>query len=220
MDKKICTTLLDLVFPKDLECLFSGLPNNVSICSDIWSDQWQIHHYMGITSHWLDSDWIIQKRIIAFRVFDERHTSDNIFKLIKIMLEEYNLTNKIFSISFDNASANTASIDELINNCSPILGGKYFHVRCICHVLNLCFQDGLLVSQNYLISPIKTALNYSRGHPQLMKKWFRFCKCIMYPPKGFLEMFLLVGIQHMICLLILLVIKIYCVVLFNKITVL
>lgn len=155
-----------------------------------------------------------------------RHSSNYIlylrhaFKLIKIIIEKYNLTNKRFSILFDNASANIASIDELINNYSLILGGKHFHVRCICHVLNLCVQDGLLVSQNNLISPIKTTLNYLWGHPQLMKKWFDFVKCITYPPNSFLEMFLLSGIQHIICLLILLVINIYCVVLFNKIAVL
>lgn len=170
---------------KDLEILFSNFDSKVSVCCDIWSDHWQIHHYMGITCHWVDNDWIIQKRIIAFRVFDERHTADNIFKLIKIILEEYNLTNKIFSISFDNASANTASVFDLINNCSPILGGKYFHVRCICHVLNLCVQDGLLVSQNNLVLPIKKALNYLWGHPKLMKQWFEFCKMHNVSPKRF-----------------------------------
>lgn len=70
------------------------------------------------------------KRVIAFRFFDEKHTADKNFKLRKVILEEYNLTTIIFL--FNNASANIVSIYEFINNCSPILGRKYFHVRCIC----------------------------------------------------------------------------------------
>jgi len=38
-------------------------------------------------------------------VFDERHTASNIYRLIKVIVKEYCLTNKIFAINFDNASA-------------------------------------------------------------------------------------------------------------------
>lgn len=54
----------------------------------------------------------MQKRVIASRVFDERHTIDNIYRM-KTILEEYYFVFKFFSISFDNAFVNTASIPEL-----------------------------------------------------------------------------------------------------------
>ena len=60
----------------------------VCICSDIWCDHWQSHSYMSITCHWIDNEWFMQKRIIAFRVFDECHIADNIFRMIKNILEE------------------------------------------------------------------------------------------------------------------------------------
>jgi len=62
---------------------------------------------------WVDCEWNLQKRVIAFRLFDEKHTAYNIYRLIKLILEEYALINKIFAISFDNVSANTISIPEL-----------------------------------------------------------------------------------------------------------
>ena len=86
---------------------------------------------------------IYKKRVIAFRVFDERHTAHNIYKMIKIVLEEYDLINKIFSIGFDNASANTASILELEKVCNPVFGSNFFHQTYVCHILNLCVQGGL-----------------------------------------------------------------------------
>ena len=39
------------------------------------------------------------KKIIAFRVFDERHIDDNIFRMIKNILEEYGLV-KFFFFNF------------------------------------------------------------------------------------------------------------------------
>ena len=65
---------------------------------------------------------------------------------------------KNFTIGFDNVSANTTSINELKAICQLNLGGKFFHVRCACHILNLCVQDGLK-SLNSHIAPIKKIIN-------------------------------------------------------------
>ena len=46
-------------------------------------------------------------------MFDEQHAASNIYTLIKIIVEEYELVNKIFTIGFENAFANTASNHEL-----------------------------------------------------------------------------------------------------------
>ncbi|KZV15909.1 hypothetical protein F511_14548 [Dorcoceras hygrometricum] len=154
---------------------FASLDNKVTLCSDIWSDHWQSCSYMGIICHWIDNAWNIQKRLLAYRCFNDPHTAQNISHLMFLILEEYGLTSKIFSISFDNASANTCSIDELIRMCQPSIGGKFFHIRCTCHILNLCVQDGFRSLETY-IKPIRTAIHYPWTHPQVMKQWGRFCK--------------------------------------------
>ena len=56
---------------------------------------------------------------------------------------EYKIDSKIFTVSFDNASKNTAAIEILKNYLKPVLNEIFFHIRCICHIINLCVQDGL-----------------------------------------------------------------------------
>ena len=77
------------------------------------------------------------KKLIAFRVFDVRHVA-NICRIIVNIFEEYYLINKLFTVSFDNTSVNTVSISDLKKICHPVFEGKFFHIRCVSHVLNLC----------------------------------------------------------------------------------
>ena len=104
-----------------LSNMFEKLDHRVSICSDIWDDCIGENHYMGLTCHWIDSFWNLNKRILAYRKFNEQHTAQNIATLIIRIAREFNIHDKIFSIGFDNASANTASIESLISKCNPIL---------------------------------------------------------------------------------------------------
>ncbi|KAL5738266.1 hypothetical protein ACOSP7_031027 [Xanthoceras sorbifolium] len=147
----------------------------VSVCADIWSDHWQKHSYLGLTCHYVDQSWELQKRILAFRVFDDTHTADNIYKLMKIIFEEYCIESKIFAIGFDNAANNTAAVSQLIQLCQPYSGGRFFHQRCVCHVLNICVQHGLQTLQEW-ITPIRDALYFLWKHPSTMKQWARYCK--------------------------------------------
>ena len=94
---------------------------------------------------------------------------------MKVIFDEYGLGEKILTIGFDNASANTASINDLKEICQPNLGGRFFHIRCTCHVLNLCVQDGLKLLSPFL-DPIKMALNCIWSYSQVRREWTKFCK--------------------------------------------
>ncbi|KZV42624.1 hypothetical protein F511_32887, partial [Dorcoceras hygrometricum] len=85
---------------KELIKEFASLDNKVSLCSDIWIDHWQSCSYMGIICHWIDNAWNIQKRLLAYRCFNDPHTAQNISHLMFIILEEYGLTSK-FSTTED-----------------------------------------------------------------------------------------------------------------------
>ena len=86
---------------------------------------------------------------------DFAHTAENIFNVILSVLETYEITNRILSITLDNASANTSSIslDNAFANTSSISlfvernipqdGGYFFHQQCACHIINLVVQAGL-----------------------------------------------------------------------------
>ena len=52
---------------------------------------------------------------------------------------------KIIFLAFDNATNNTAAI-ELFNRQLKIpVGNDLFHVRCVCHIINLIVKDGIKI---------------------------------------------------------------------------
>ena len=80
------------------------------------------------------------------------HTSDVLATILMDQcLFEYNLENKISSIIADNCTTNNSMMDILLGkfeNNSLILGGKFLHMRCSAHILNLIVKDGLDVIGN------------------------------------------------------------------------
>ncbi|KAG6396635.1 hypothetical protein SASPL_142790 [Salvia splendens] len=90
-------------------------------------------------------DRILHKKIINFFKIDS-YKGDDIGAAIVKSLTDWGL-NHLFSCTLDNASQNDTAIDVVqthmeLNNID-ILGGKYFHVRCASHVLNLIVKDNL-----------------------------------------------------------------------------
>ena len=88
-------------------------------------------------------NWNMNKNIIAFRPLDYPHTSENIYNYIINVFKEYDITKKIMSITFDNASANTSAINIFKDQLHSILNERLFHDRYVCHIINLIIQDGL-----------------------------------------------------------------------------
>ncbi|KAJ3689308.1 hypothetical protein LUZ61_018472 [Rhynchospora tenuis] len=124
----------------------------VSITSDIWTTGKKGQPYCSVTAHWISDDdamgsWIINKRILAFRVLRFPHDGQAIFEHILEVLEEYNIRDKIFAVALDNASNNVSAIRILSNSLCPMLGGAFFHTKCACHILNLIVKDGLQVKE-------------------------------------------------------------------------
>lgn len=81
---------------------------------------------MGVTCLFIDNDWTVQKRIITFRDFDQSHTTNNIFILLKTIFREYEIVNKIFAIIFDNSTNNTTTILALTTLCKSLLVVNFF----------------------------------------------------------------------------------------------
>ncbi|KAL9687472.1 hypothetical protein QQ045_031875 [Rhodiola kirilowii] len=63
---------------------------------------------------------------------------------------------------------------KLVSNDGCLLKGKYLHMRCIAHIINLVVVDGLK-SMNHSISRIRNAIRYVRQSPS---RWAKFKECI------------------------------------------
>jgi hypothetical protein len=111
---------------------------------------------------------------------DSPHTANVIFKSIIEVLQEYNLKrdmdNKVFSISFDNASNNIASIDIFKRSLNPIMNGVMFHQKCACHILNLVVKAGLKTETvKLLIIKFKDALNHIISNQERKQRFALMC---------------------------------------------
>ena len=60
------------------------------------------------------------KKMFAFHELEYRHTGSVIYSTIMSVLEEYEIIDKLFSISFHNALANTTEIDMFLQNISTL----------------------------------------------------------------------------------------------------
>ncbi|GJR00961.1 zinc finger BED domain-containing protein RICESLEEPER 2-like protein [Tanacetum coccineum] len=116
----------------------------VCLTTDSWTSI-RKKSYMALTVHFVDNEWNLVKKVLNFCVLDG-HRGVDIGKGIESCLNEWEFDN-ILSISVDNASSNDGAIEfmkmilEKKSNC--LLRGKWLHIRCAAHVINLIVQDGM-----------------------------------------------------------------------------
>ena len=76
--RSILTHALNAIYKKEkknrVKTFFNQFQGRVSICADNFGS----HSYMGVTCYYMDNDWDMQKRILAF-VFSMTHIQLKIF---------------------------------------------------------------------------------------------------------------------------------------------
>ena len=114
---------------------------------DIWTNQ-SNEPFTCVTSHYIDSNMKLQKKILGFHKILHPHDGPAIYDSITSVFKEFDMQSKIFSITFDNVLNNTSVINLFVRTIREGPLSEIFHVRCIFHIINLIVQDGLK-----LISP-------------------------------------------------------------------
>ncbi|KAI5313974.1 hypothetical protein L3X38_043150 [Prunus dulcis] len=151
-------------------------PHRVCLTTDTWTSVQNIN-YMVITAHFIDGDWNLHKRILNFCVISN-HKGNSIGKLLESCLLDWDMK-KILTITADNASSNTKAIDYLKSkmghwgNGSLLLEGKYMHIRCCAHIVNLIVRDGLKKLEKSILC-IRNAVKYVRSSPKRLED-FKSC---------------------------------------------
>jgi len=157
-----------------LRYLFTHINCRVAITTDIGRSGNDCD-YLTVTSHWIDEHWIMQKRIIAYRIINSRHTGQFISSTIADICRYFCISDKIMSISMDNATSNTNAIALLTTMLNPAFS-VIFYVRCICHIYHLIVGDGMRIL-NIEIEKVKMTLNwpfYSNRRSRL-REYFKRC---------------------------------------------
>ncbi|KAK4276763.1 hypothetical protein QN277_014874 [Acacia crassicarpa] len=134
----------------------------------------QNNNYMCLTAHWIDDDWILQKRILNFCEIKD-HRGESIAKQIEDCLFQWGIE-KVFTITVDNASANDSAITILKkrfkswDGFAMVYDGEFLQMRCAAHILNLVVSEGLK-EMNKSIELIRHAVKYVKSSPSRKRRF-------------------------------------------------
>ncbi|KAL2905868.1 putative AC transposase, partial [Bienertia sinuspersici] len=108
--------------------MFRTYDGRVSLTSDTWTSTYG-EPFVRVTAHWIDDDWLLQKRIICFEAIEETHNGFNIKSRLVSFCKNFHLIDKLFSISLDNATASTSAMQFLKEDPSIklVLDGSLMH---------------------------------------------------------------------------------------------
>ncbi|CAO2199873.1 unnamed protein product [Urochloa humidicola] len=157
--------------------------SSVALTSDIWSGNAK-EDYLSVVAHYVNSDWQLEKRILGMRLIDVSHNSDNIAERVSNVVAEYGLTDKIFSVTLDNASANTKAIEKLSPLLSGYIGSVFLHQRCACHIINLIVKAGLDMFKPMLVA-FRSAISFLNSSNQRIAAYKSYCLAVGVRPRKF-----------------------------------
>jgi len=156
-----------------LRDMFKDYNCRVSLTADLWTSN-QNSGYMVVTCHYIDDEWRVQKKIIRFCVVNTPHDGFNLYSVMLKTLRYYNIEDRLYSITLDNASANKSMMDllqlNLVKKSLLHCKGDLFHVRCAAHVLNLIVQDGLQVIE-LVIDNVRESVKYIKSSQSRKEKF-------------------------------------------------
>ncbi|KAA8538472.1 hypothetical protein F0562_027982 [Nyssa sinensis] len=134
--------------------------------------------YLALTAHYVDKNWILQKKILSFHHMPPPHSGPILAEKVIHLLKEWGIEKKVFSLTLDNAKYNDGLIDVLKRHLSLtdtlFCSGEFFHVRCGAHILNLIVQAGLKVIDE-AVNKIRESVKYVRGSEG---RKIKFAECI------------------------------------------
>ncbi|KAL2904603.1 putative AC transposase, partial [Bienertia sinuspersici] len=146
------------------ECL-SELNSRVCFTCDCWS-ACTSRGFLTLTAHFVDNNWNLKSRILNFRYFPPPHRGVDISLFVVGLIKEWGLETKVFSMTCDNAGAMDVMVRRLksdLHSFRPLpLNGRFFHVRCCAHILNLIVQSGMNVIDDSVLK-VRGAVNYIAG---------------------------------------------------------
>lgn len=125
-----------------LSCLFSSL-DYISITCDAWTSPKMVP-MLGITAHWMKEDFTMKSVVLSLKEIDGNHTGQNLAAHVKHSLDQFNISEKLYCITADNASNNQTmgwELHRLIPHFDP---DKSLH-GCVAHVINLVAKAGVSI---------------------------------------------------------------------------
>ena len=122
----------------------NSFTTKVALTTDIWFSNYNNTAYLGITMHYINSDWKLKSCILDFIPIEGSHSSRLILSKITNLLQEFNLNDRIISLTTNNGNNMLACERELANELEACFCNLTFsHKRCAAHIINLAVKAGM-----------------------------------------------------------------------------
>lgn len=127
---------------KALQKTLASHPGRFSLTIDEWNSG-NNYDFLAVTLHYLDAGFRLVDVAIGFEVLNKNisYTGEALFESLSVVLNEYNIKNRIISITRDNAGPMNALLDIFATECNKNVGENELafsgDIRCVGHVFNL-----------------------------------------------------------------------------------
>jgi hypothetical protein len=118
--------------------------NRVSIALDTWSSPNKIA-FLSITAYVISEDWKFQEHLIGFEHLSGSHTGENMARLVMGVLKEYEIHQRLFAVTADNAANNNTLRKHLALLLQRDHKVAWYpeanRIPCLAHVIQLIVQE-------------------------------------------------------------------------------
>ena len=142
---------------------FKKSDQRVCLTTDTWTSLQKVN-YMCVTAHFIDERWTMNKRLLTFApIFS--HKGKDIGIALEKCLRDWRI-DKVFTITVGNASANDVAINYVRDKLKhkSFANGKFFHLRCVAHIVHLIVTDGLKLCED-AVSKVRLVVKYVKNSP-------------------------------------------------------
>ncbi|KAL0251145.1 hypothetical protein GEMRC1_000359 [Eukaryota sp. GEM-RC1] len=119
-----------------LKTFLQNLDAHVSLTIDLWTSPAQ-KSFMGITLHFVDSDFEIKSLVLMMRMMPNPHTGVTIKNFVLAAITEFGLETKLKGITFDNGRNVVSAMNKLKEHFEQNLRSKIVLRRCCAHIINV-----------------------------------------------------------------------------------
>nr|KAJ0216124.1 hypothetical protein LSAT_V11C300133610 [Lactuca sativa] len=108
-----------------LNKFFSNPLTNVHLPTDCWTSSCQPSSYKVVTTHFIDKDWVMHKRVINFKSLNS-YRGEDIGRTLLTCFEGWGINN-VMTITIDNVISNDKAIEFLTKNYQTCtMGGNNY----------------------------------------------------------------------------------------------
>src|SRR3954463_5484565 len=128
----------------NLKSEINNIISKISLTTDIWTSSYNHTAFLGITMHYINNNWKVKKCLLDFIPIEGSHIGSLILTKLIELLQEFNISNRVISLTTDNGSNMLVCGRELANELEAgFFGLSFSHNRCAAHIINLAVKAEL-----------------------------------------------------------------------------